>query len=821
MKFYIRLLFVVFVTNQVYSQRLYRFNDNGKTATKDFDLVHTKLDLNFNFENQTVNGEAWVTLTPHFKSTNTLQLDAKKMNVYEVKEGNKTLKFYNSGTKLNIDLSKMYAKNDTLTLYIKYKGNPNKVSNEGGVAITDNKGLYFINPKGEDISKPTEIWSQGEPEQNSVWFPTIDKPNQKMTEEITMTVPDKFVTLSNGKLISQKDNGNGTRTDYWKQELPHAPYLFFVGVGDFAVIKQKWRGKEVNFYVEHSYKDTAEELFKNTTKMLTYFSDITGVEYPWDKYSQMIVRDYVSGAMENTGAVIHAEQSMLTKGELSERNTWESTIAHEMFHHWFGDLVTTESWANITVNESFANYSEYLWLNHEYGVDRAEEHMLKNRNQYLSKNTLKENYEKDLVRYNYAKKDDVFDVISYNKGGMILHMLRNYLGDDVFFAGLNLYLETNKFKSAEAQQLRLAFEEVSGQDLVWFFSQWYYSNGHPRLKVTYQNDLLSNKVKVKVTQSDKEFDFPLSIAVYEGGSMTEYNVFVDGKEKTFEFPFTKEPTLIKVNSNHVLLAEIKEPELTVDQLIFEYKNVKHYVDKMKALELLKDKQEEKNVFKLFEQAIQDPYETLQSYAIENINLSGSYAKRKTIKKIADLTKDKNPNVAAAAISTLGKLVDQKYLSIYIKGLDNISPKVKGSSLLSMYYIDKDRAKKYAEGLPNKIKDFIYVPLLKMYLEDRKPEQVTFVAKYMLTGMYLIQDEKLKKSFDDAFDWVAATNNKEAIQVMVDDFVEKGLKYKKFNFNYECIRVLRKVIAKQEEVNNPNKKDILSVLEQGVKKLAVE
>lgn len=821
MQQYLKLFLVVFVATQTYAQRLYRYNDNGKTATKEFNLIDTKLDLSFNFEDQTVNGEAWITLTPHFKSTNKLQLDAKKMNIYEVKHKNKVLEFYNSGSKLNIELPKIYTKNDTLTLYIKYKGNPNKVQNEGGVAITDNKGLYFIDPKGEDPAKPTEIWTQGEPEQNSTWFPTIDKPNQKTTQQITLTVPDKFVTLSNGNLISQKNNNDGTRTDVWKQTLPHAPYLFFVGVGDFAVIKQEWRGKEVNFYVEPSYKDTASELFKNTTEMLTFFSDITGVEYPWDKYSQMIVRDYVSGAMENTGAVIHAEQAMLSKGELSERNTWEPTIAHELFHHWFGDLVTTESWANITVNESFANYSEYLWLEHHYGKDRADEHMLETKNQYLSPNALKENYEKHLVRYNYLKKDDVFDVVSYNKGGMILHILRHYLGDEAFFAGLKLYLEKNKFKAAEAQQLRLAFEEVSGEDLMWFFSQWYYSNGHPRLTVSYQNDLLSDKVKVKITQSGKEFDFPITITVYEKDTKQTYKVFVDRKEKVFEFPFKKEPKLIKVNSDHVLLAEITAPELSTEQLIYQYQNVSHFADKMKSLELLKDKQDDKDVFRLFEEAINDPYETIQAYALENINLAGSYAKRKTIKEIAKLAKNKNPNVAAAAISTLGKLVDKEYLSIYIQGIDHISPKVKGSSLLSMYYVDKDRAEKYAEGLSAEVKDYIYVPLLKIYLEQRKPGQVNFVAKYLLTGMYLIQDEKLKKSFEDAFDWVATTDNEEAIQTMVDDFVEKGLRYKKYNFNYECIRVLRKVIAKQKEENHPNQKSILSILEQGVKNLAVE
>ncbi|NJB83715.1 M1 family metallopeptidase [Wenyingzhuangia aestuarii] len=817
---YILLFAVVFYSH---AQRVYRYNDNGKTSTKEFNLIDTKLNLKFDFEEQTVDGEAWIQLIPHFDSANSLQLDAKKMNVYEVKSENKDLKFYNSGEKLNIDLLKTYTRNDTINLYVKYKGNPNKIQNDGGVAITDNKGLYFINPKGLDKNKPTEIWTQGEPEQNSAWFPTIDKPNQKTTEQITLTVPAKYKTLSNGLLISQTENADGTRTDVWKQELPHAPYLFFVGVGEFEIIKDEWNGKEVSYYVEPSYKDTAAELFKNTPEMISFFSELTGIDYPWDKYSQMIVRDYVSGAMENTSAVIHAEQAMLSKGELSERNTWETVIAHELFHHWFGDLVTTESWANITVNESFANYSEYLWLEYKYGKDRADEHMQKTKDAYLNKNPekLKENYEKHLVRYNYTKKDDVFDVISYNKGGMILHMLRKYLGDEKFFAGLKHYLTTNKFKSAEAHQLRLAMEEVSGEDLMWFFSQWYYNSGHPKLKVTLEKDLLAGEQKVKITQLEKVYDFPLSIDVYTKKGKQNYQVFVDQKEKVFGFPYSDDIRLIKVNGDYDLLAEITQDELTTKELIYQYQNVAHFVDRMQALELLKDQQEEKEVFKVFEEAMNDPYDVVQVYAIEHINLSAKHSKKKTISKIEKLSEAKNPNVKAAAISTLGKLINIDYLPIFKEGIESISPKVKGNSLLSMYYVDKKTAKEYANKLPNEIKDVIYVPLLKMYLEDRKDEHVTFVAKYLLTGMYLIQDEKFKKDFEDAFDWVASTNNTEAIQVMTDDFVEKGLRYKKYNFNYEAIRVLRKVIDKQREVKNPQQSKIIAIIEQGIRKLAVD
>ena len=233
------------------------------------------------------------------------------------------------------------------------------------------KGMYFINPRGEEKDKPTQIWTQGETESSSAWFPTIDKTNQRCTQELTVTVENKYVTLSNGKLMSQKKNTDGTRTDYWKMDLPHAPYLFFLGVGEYAVVKDKWRDKEVNYYVEKEYAPVAKKIFGNTPEMMTFFSKITGVDYPWVKYSQITGRDYVAGAMENTTATIHQESAQQDARELVDGNSWEGTIAHELFHQWFGDYVTTESWSNLTLNESFADYSQTLWDEYKYGKDEA------------------------------------------------------------------------------------------------------------------------------------------------------------------------------------------------------------------------------------------------------------------------------------------------------------------------------------------------------------------------------------------------------------------------------------------------------------------
>jgi aminopeptidase N len=434
------------------------------TAEKINDIIHTRLEAKFDYTKSYLYGKVWITLKPHFYPTDSLTLDAKGMEIKQValvKNGkNSPVKFtYVADSFLNISLDKAYRSNESYTVYIDYTAKPNEFGAKGSAAITDAKGLYFINPLGLEKNKPTQIWTQGETEGTSVWVPTIDKPNQKTTQEFYLTVPAKYTTLSNGKLMSQKINSDGTRTDYWKMDLPHAPYLFFIGVGDYAIIKDQYKGKEVSYYVEKEYAPVARKIFGHTPEMMAYFSKILGVEYPWVKYSQMTARDYVSGAMENTTATLHQESAQQDARQLADENKWENTIAHELFHQWFGDLVTTESWSNLTVNESFANYSEYLWNEYKYGKDAADEHNYSEMEGYLTSKS--EN--KKLVRFYYKDKEDMFDAVSYNKGGNILNMLRKYVGDSAFFKSLNLYLNTNKFKSAEAQQLRLTFEEITGK----------------------------------------------------------------------------------------------------------------------------------------------------------------------------------------------------------------------------------------------------------------------------------------------------------------------------------------------------------------------
>ena len=269
------------------------------------------------------------------------------------------------------------------------------------------------------------------------------------------------------------------RADRWVLTEPHAPYLFMIAVGEFAVTRDTAGGVPLSYYVEPSYEEHAEYIFGNSAEMLSFFSEILNYPYPWDKYAQMVVRECVSGAMENTTAVVFYDYVQREKGDIIDDNN-EAIIAHELFHHWFGDFVTCESWANLVLNEGFATYGEYLWQEYKYGKSAAELTWLEEFQSYL-------NQARDTIHplfySNYLKDDDVFDQHSYNKGGLVLHMLRNYTGDDMFFKGLNNFLTKHAYQSVEIADLRLAFEEITGEDLIWFFDQWYFQAGHPIVEV--------------------------------------------------------------------------------------------------------------------------------------------------------------------------------------------------------------------------------------------------------------------------------------------------------------------------------------------------
>ncbi len=745
-----------------------------ETPTRINDLVHTRLDIRPDFSKSYVNGKEWITLRPHFYPTDSLTLDAKGMEIKKValvKNNTQVpLTFTYDDWQVRIQLDKTYKASETYNIYIEYTAKPDEFQEKYGTNdFLGIKGFYFINPKGEEKDKPTQIWTQGETESSSAWFPTIDKTNQKTTQEITITVDNKYVTLSNGKLVSQKKNADGTRSDYWKMDLPHAPYLFFVGVGDYAVIKDTWKGKEVNYYVEKEYAAVAKKIFGNTPEMMTFFSKITGVEFPWIKYSQITGRDYVAGAMENTTATIHQESAQQDARELVDGNNWESTIAHELFHQWFGDYVTTESWSNLTVNESFANYSETLWDEYKRGKDAGDAQNFQDMQGYLFNPG---SDKKDLVRFYYSDKEDMFDAVSYQKGGRILHMLRHFVGDSAFFKSLNNYLTTNKFKSAEAHQLRLAFEEVTGRDLNWYFNQWYFGNGHPSVDIDYVYDDAAGKVNVIVKQlqkTGKYFKLPLAVDVYEGSNKKRYMVWANNTVDTFSFNYTKRPDLVNVDADKITLW-VKKDNKTLDNYIHQYKYAGNYVDRREAIDFAARKQDDPKAVELLKTAINDKFAGLRSYAIGKLDIKKEAVKSAVETTLADLAKkDKYALVRAAAIDKLGDYKKEEYASLFKMAVTDSSYTVSGNALRALGEVDAAAALAFAKTEINKP--------LKGELKNAVTDQIAKSGDESLADRLIGEFAKMPVS-QNKFNalgglatYLAAIKNPEKVKWGVDEIVK--------------------------------------------------
>lgn len=666
-------------------------------------IIHTKLDLRFDWEKEHVLGKATLTLKPYFYPIDELLLDAKGFDIHNITFANQStpLKYEYDNEQILIDLGKMIPSNQEYQIFIDYTAKPAEVTPGGGsAAITSDQGLFFVNPRGEETGKPQQIWTQGETEWNSRWFPTIDKPNERCTQEMTLTVQDKYKTLSNGILVDSKKNADGTRTDYYKMSLPHAPYLFMLAVGEFAVIKETWNGKPVEYYVEPQYEASARGIFSNTKEMLTFFSDKLGVTYPWEKYSQIIVRDYVSGAMENTTGVIFGDFVQKTNRELIDDHN-ELIIAHELFHHWFGDYVTCESWANLTMNEGFANYSEYLWFEHKYGADEADRHRLNEMNNYIG--SVDQGGAHPLIHFGYNDKEEMFDAHSYNKGGLVLHMLRNYLGEEAFFAGLKKYLEDNAYTAVEAHDLRLAMEEVAGEDLNWFFNQWYFESGHPELTIDYNYSSERGTVEVVLEQTQNPdrspaiFQLPISIDIYESNQPRREFVMMTERKQVFTFEVSKKPTLVNVDADRVLLCEKRDNKTEADY-VFQFYNAPKFLDRYEAIDALKGSTESAAQQVMIE-ALDDKFWGIRRLAMRYINPAIATAPVKN--KVTTLAKnDSHSQVRAAAITFLGAAGDKASSAIMIKAIEN--PKeaypVVSSSLAALAQIDELSALNYAKKM---------------------------------------------------------------------------------------------------------------------------
>jgi aminopeptidase N len=697
--------------------------------SRKFDLQHTKLEVSFDWAKQHLLGVATLTMLPYFYPQDQIVLDAKGFDIHTVElleTKNIILPYKYDKRKLIISLPKTYTRADKIVIKISYTAKPNELENIGSEAITGDKGLYFINPLGKQADKPQQIWTQGETEASSCWFPTFDSPNIKTTQEIAITVDKQYTTLSNGKLISSKENPNNTRTDIWKQDKPHAPYLFMMAVGKYAIVKDKWKNIEVNYYVESDYEKYAKAIFGNTPEMLDYFSKLLDYPFPWDKYSQIVVRDYVSGAMENTSASVFMESVQVDNRYLIDDN-WEGIIAHELFHQWFGDLVTCESWANLPLNESFANYAELLWQEHKNGVDAMEMQLQEEMQEYFAESAQKR---EPLIRYHHRDKEDMFDRHSYSKGAVILHNLRKVVGDEAFFASLRLYIKKYAFKKAEIHDLRLTFEEVTGEDLNWFFDQWFLKAGHPTLTVSHS--YTNGKVALTVKQEQDLrytplYKLPLFVDIWVKGKVKRHFITVHEQEEVFYFEAETKPDLVFFDGETQLLADYTHKK-SYEEYIFQYKNNTKVLARLEAISYLREHLDKKEARNVLIAAFGDKSWEIRQAVAQIFEQYQGDDRQKVAEKLQELiNKDKKSLVRATAINSLSTF-GREYSEIFRQCLSDSSYAVVSNALYAYYNTGGVKAAEQFEKFENVNNLVVVIPIADFYAAYQTPNKYDWFAQ---------------------------------------------------------------------------------------------
>ncbi|GCE10166.1 M1 family aminopeptidase [Tengunoibacter tsumagoiensis] len=616
------------------------------------DVTHVKLEITLDFEQETISGTAFTTFVALYEEVKTIYFDAVELQIAEISIADGTkLAYSQTDKKLAVTLDRPYKHGEEFTVAITYSARPRT-------------GLHFMKPVPEDPTRFEHAWTFGQPRYHSYWFPCHDAPNDRATTEIIVTVPARFVTISNGNLLEVIDHG-ATRTHHWLHNVPHAAYLVSLVVGDFAVIEDKYKEKPVTYYVRKDRKEDAPHYMGKTPRMMQFFSEYTGVEYAYDKYAQTVVEIY-TGAMEHTTATTHSF-ALLTdkKGALDINDDMVLVVAHELAHQWFGDLVTCRDWSNGWLNEGFATYFEQLWGEHDRGQDAFKYEMLKEKQIYLAED---KRYRRPVVYYAYHDQGfELFDAHLYKKGGWVLHMLRHQLGENNFRRGIQAYLERYRTKEVITADLERTLEEVTGHSLARFFQQWIYSGGYPELDVTYSWDGENKLAKVKIKQKQKVDDltpcfytpldiaFTIPVADDPNGQTRTISLKVllgeEGQtEQSFYLPLEREPLMVRIDPDGWLLKTLSF-ERSTKMLTYQLANDPDVLGRIEAAEALGELKDEANLEALKTALFHDAFEGVRAEAARAI---GQYGNEKALNILIQALNELDPRQFSRVRSTIAR-----------------------------------------------------------------------------------------------------------------------------------------------------------------------
>jgi aminopeptidase N len=519
-----------------------------------FAIEHVALDLVFDFAKRGVRGSASLVLRRVDPDASVVELDAVAFTITSVTVEGKDAKYTYDGRRLVVDVPPALEHG---TLIVSY-------------AATPRKGLYFLEPDEHVPTRPRQAWTQFQEEDARHVFPCHDKPHVKMTTEVRINVPAGFSVLSNGELAGKENGQDGSETFHWRMNDPHPSYLVTIVAGEFAVFGDRVtlpaaagstvrREVPLTYLVPKGREEDGRRTFARTPDMVTYFSELTGVPYPWNKYAQVVVSDFIFGGMENTTATTMYEHILLDARAAIDTSS-DDLIAHELAHQWFGDYVTCRDWSEGWLNEGFATFMEQVWREKLLGRDEYDYAVRGDLSSYLSE--AHGRYRRPIVCQDYDAPLDLFDRHLYEKGGIVLHVLRTELGDALFWKGISIYLTRHGRGLVETRDLLRALEEVSGRSLGRRFEEMVMRPGHPEIdvEVSWENGVLTCALKQTQSTSDgvpSAFEVPLVLSI-GGADKVERRekVRLTARADSFAIPCPERPRWVVVDPELRILGDV-------------------------------------------------------------------------------------------------------------------------------------------------------------------------------------------------------------------------------------------------------------------------
>ena len=508
-------------------------------------VEHISLDLDLDMTGRSLFGTCTITLAPVRSGVTSLTLDAVDMAIESVCIGSVSQPFDYDGETLNIRLLKPTT-TEKIELAIAYR-------------LTEpQRGIYFIQPDEHYPDKPVQVWTQGEDEDSRFWFPCFDYPGQLATSELKIRVANPYRAISNGELISSEEQGKKTEYHWYQKEI-HPSYLITLAVGDFAETKTEWQGIPVLYYVEKGREADGDRSMGKTPQMMDFLSQTYGYQYPFPKYAQVCVDDFIFGGMENTSTTLLTDRCLLDERASLDDQRTETLVLHELAHQWFGDLVVIKHWSHAWIKEGMATYAEVLWTEHEYGKEEAAYYLLEQMRNYLSEDSSR--YRRPIVTHVYRAPIELYDRHLYEKGACVYHMIRTVLGDELFFKAIQNFVQKHAHQTVETVDLLRAIEASTGFNLAPLFDQYVFRGGHPDFEVSYSWDGESGLAKLTVTQTQGKKDekalfdlkIPIAFNYFDGETVSQktFTIRLNDAEHTFYLPLDRKPDFVSFDvGNH-------------------------------------------------------------------------------------------------------------------------------------------------------------------------------------------------------------------------------------------------------------------------------